>query len=205
MNGSPESAQMNNVLVIGVHCEEFGFGFRAAQLVENNIQVVQITSGLSHEKSLYRSDFYHSTAHREMYLQLHQQLKRKADFVIDLHTGINETGRCADILSAETHLLRTMKTRLETAAENPFSLPGAERLYQIIQSDGQHEGDETLFPACHTIIPRQIWGGLEYTYAGLEIYLHEPGEGTPADCEYAAQLIRMLCLSADNIGKEQTD
>ena len=205
MNGSPEPSQMNAVLVIGVHCEELGFGLKAAQAVEDSIQVVQITSGLSHEKSLYRSGFYHSTAHREMYLQLHQQLKGKANLVIDLHTGINETGRCADILSADTHLLRTMKTRLDAAVHHPLSSPGEERLYQIIQPEGRKEEAEALFSACHTIIPRQIWDGHEYTYAGLEIYLHEPGEGTPADYEYAAQLIRMLCLSADNTVKEQVD
>lgn len=196
---------MNAVLVIGVHCEEFAFGLKAAQLIENDIQVVQVTSGLSHEKSLYLSGFYHSIAHREMYLQLHQQLKGKADLVIDLHTGINETGRCADILSADTCLLRTMKTRLETIVQHPFSLPGEERLYQITQLDGQYERNDGPFPACHTIIPQQIWGGHDYIYAGLEIYLHEPGEGSMADCEYGVQLIRMLCLSVENIVKEQED
>lgn len=203
MNGSPKASNMNAVLVIGVHREELGFGIKTAQTIDDNIQVVQISSGLSHKKSLYRSSFYHSTAHREMYLQLHQLLKGKADLVIDLHTGINETGRCADILSADPHLLGTIQSQLDSAVHHPLSSPGEERLYQIIQAEAQKSHTKTLFPACHTIIPEQIWNGTEYTYAGLEIYLYEPGDGTLADCQYAAQLIHMLCLYKGNNTNKQ--
>lgn len=202
MNGLPEHTHMNVTLVIGVHREELGFGIKAARAVEKIVQVVHITKGLSHRKSLYRSGFYHSTAHREMYLQLHQQLKEKTDMVIDLHTGINETGRCADIFSADMSLLHTMKTKLDASAHHPLLSPGEERLYQIMPQDGQKEEEEALFSACHTIIPRQIWEGLEYTYVGLEIYLHETGDGTPVDYEYAAHLISLLSLSRDNTVKD---
>lgn len=194
---------MNAILVVGVHSEELGFGLKTAQLVDNSVEVVRITSGLSNKKSVYRSGFYHSTAHREMYLQLHQQLKGRADLVIDLHTGINEIGRCADILSADTHLLHTMKLKLNAPVQHLLSSTGEERLYQIIQAEGKKEKAGTMFSACHTIIPRHIWSGHEYIYAGLEIYLHEPGEGTPADCEYAAQLISMLCFSVDSTSKNR--
>lgn len=196
---------MNKTLVVGIHREELDFGLKVARTVENFIHVVRINNGLSHAKSLYRSSFYHSTAHREMYLQLHQQLKGKTNFAIDLHTGINESGRCADIHSADPRLLRNIKTGLDADALQPHSAPGEERLYRITESAGQGEEKNGLFPVSHTIIPRRIWAGHDYIYAGLEIYLGEPGAGTSADCQYAARLIRLLCLSADNINNIRVD
>ena len=66
------------ILVTGIHREELAFGKQVITLLgESGIQVVQIDNVFSHERSFYRSGFYHSTAHREMYLQLHQQLAGK--------------------------------------------------------------------------------------------------------------------------------
>lgn len=195
MNGSSENKQIAATLVIGIHREELGFGRKVAAKAGSTVYVVQIDKGLTHEKSFYRSDFYRSAAHREMYLQLHQQLKGKANLVIDLHTGINESGRCADILSANTHLLHRMKAMLDAIDLHPLSPPGKERLYQITQPDEHRQNKDTVFAASHTIIPQKIWDAHEYTYIGLEIYLHEPGDGSAADSDYAVKLIHMLCLA----------
>lgn len=197
MNGRAEIPRGNSTLVIGVHREELGFGIKVAPLVDPFIRILRIDNGLNHEKKLYRSGFYHSKAHREMYLQLHQQLKGKTALVIDLHTGINEPGRCADILSADVQLLGAMNKQLDMITRHPLSRPGAERLYQIIPHDEQSKNNAPSFPACHTIIPRKIWDGRDYIYVGLEIYLQDYGEGLAADHEYAAQLIRMICLTAN--------
>ncbi len=172
-------------LVVGVHREELAFGEQVIRLMEGSgIHIVKIDNGLSHDRSYYRSGFYHSTAHQEMYLQLHQQLAGKEiALVIDLHTGINETGRCADILSADTALLGRLDVLLATEEE---------RLYEIIPFDGKKRNGKNVFPACHTIIPQKVWDSREYTYTGLEIYLCEAGQGVVSDWEYAAGLIRML-------------
>ena len=115
MNGLHEQMDQRPVLVIGIHREELGFGSMVAkQLVSEDIGLIRIDKGLSHEKSWYRSGFYHSAAHREIYLQLHQQVKGKTHFVIDLHTGINEAGRCADVLCAGIRLLLFMQKKYNT-------------------------------------------------------------------------------------------
>ncbi|HHD56419.1 MAG TPA: hypothetical protein ENK89_01920, partial [Desulfobulbaceae bacterium] len=158
MNGLHEQVDQRPVLVIGIHREELGFGSMVAkQLVSEDIDLIRIDKGLSHEKSWYRSGFYHSAAHREMYLQLHQQLKGKTHFVIDLHTGINEAGRCADILCSDIRMLRFMQEKLDAITSHPLSPPGEERLYQIIEPDTRPSKGERFFPACHTIIPMSVW------------------------------------------------
>ena len=205
MNGTPEQSQLHGSLIIGVHREKLAFALKVVQQLDSNIHVIRIESGLSHERSLYRSGFYHSTAHREMYLQLHQQLKGKMDFVIDLHTGINETGRCADILTADTEVLQNMKKQLDTIVHHTLSPPGEEHLYRITEPDEHKKNRISTFPVCHTIIPKRVWDGGVYVYADLEIYLHGADEGTLVDCEYAAQLIRMLCRSMINTQNTQAD
>lgn len=202
MNGLSERGTMRVALVIGVHSEELAFGSQVAWKLDSSVHVVRITNGLSHEKSLYQSGFYYSAAHQEMYLQIHQQLKGKIDLVIDLHTGINDSGRCADILSADTRLLRCMQTTLAAIIDHPFSPPDEERLYRITSSDERRTEDAPLFPVCHTIIPEQVWNNREYIYAGLEIYLHEPGKGTAGDCDYAFQLIHLLSSCAEQTTRQ---
>jgi len=193
------------ILVIGIHREELAFGRSVADVVPNSVRIVQIDKGLSHKKSFYKSGFYHSTVHREIYLQLHQQIKGKTDLIIDLHTGINTSGRCADILSAEVSMLCRIKKQLDNVKYHPLSPPGEERLYEIIPTDKRREKGRSLFPACHTIIPRRIWDEPTYIYVGLEIYLQESGEGTPTDFEYATKLIHMLCLATDDAKNTQKD
>jgi len=187
-------------LVIGIHREELAFGKKVAEMMaESDIHIVQIDNGLSHERSYYRSGFYHSTIHREMYLQLHQQLTgKKVDLVVDLHTGINETGRCADIMSADTALLGKMDGLLKGVEKHTFSDPGEERLYEIIHENERSTTDNSALSVCHTIIPQKVWKSREYIYAGLEIYLREPGQGAEPDWEYAVGLIRMLWNSLEN-------
>lgn len=195
MNGFSENKQIVATLVTGIHREELGFGRKVAAKVENNVVLVQIDKGLSHEKGFYENGFYYSAVHKEIYLQLHQQLRGKTNLVIDLHTGINESRYCADILSADTQLLRRMRSMLDATSQQRLSSSGDERLYQIIQPDDRRAQKELSFSCCHTIIPQKIWAASEYTYAGLEIYLHEPGEGSTADSDYAVELIHMLCLA----------
>ncbi len=186
-----EEQKFATTLVIGIHREELAFGKQVvALLAGSGIQVVQIDNGLNHERSSYRSGFYHSTAHREMYLQLHQQLAgKKINLLIDLHTGINETGRCADILSADTDLLGKMEGLLKGVEE---------RLYEIIPHDEKSKNKKFSFSVCHTIIPQKVWNSQEYIYAGLEIYLREAGQGFLLDWEYAAGLIHLLNGSFKN-------
>jgi hypothetical protein len=177
-------------LVIGIHKKELDFGRQvAAILPEPDIRVVQIDQGLPQQESFNGKGYYYSTFHREIYLQLHQQIKNKIDLLIDLHTGINEFGRCADIYCSDSHFLyRFKETRMASTMNQPEPSK-AVRLFEIKTVSSGVPAQSSGFPVCHTIIPGQVWEAAKYSYVGLEVYLKETGKGQPEDWYYAVRLI----------------
>ena len=185
MNGFLDGAgkSIATVLVTGIRKEELAFGKQVSRLlVKSGIQIVVIDNGLSHERAYCKSGFYHSTARRE-----------KLDLLIDLHTGINETGRCVDILSANTRFLKTMDGLLKGVEKHIFSAPREERLYEIIQTDTKSTEKDSSFSVCHTIIPEKVWNFCQCIHAGLKIYLNKSGQGSSSDWEYSCR----TCSHAD--------
>jgi hypothetical protein len=119
MNGSINAKNFNTALVIGIHKKELAFGCRVAEaLPRAGIRIVRIDQGLPQEESFNGRGYYYSAFHREIYLQLHQQVKTEIRLLIDLHTGINESGRCADIYCSDHHLLVKLKKSLNDSKVN---------------------------------------------------------------------------------------
>jgi hypothetical protein len=84
MNGSNNAADIRTGLVIGIHQKELAFGRQvAAILPPKNIRIVQIDQGLPQQDSFEGKRYYYGVFHREIYLQLHQQLKKKIDLLIN--------------------------------------------------------------------------------------------------------------------------
>jgi hypothetical protein len=177
------------VLVTGIHREELGFGDRVAALVDpEQVEVLRIARGISNARIGAGGQFYSDTEHREIYLQLRQQLRQQPRWrggpLIDLHAGVDEHGPCADIYSANETLLSCLEHRL---GPDPRV-----RLVRII--DRPVPRDETLADALvRTRIPRCLWDGQDWFYVGLEIYLAEPGNGGPDDWGLASELIVHIC------------
>ena len=193
MNGLISAAIIRTGLVIGIHKKELDFGRQvAANLPETDIKIVQIDQGLPQQESFNGRGYYYSTFHREIYLQVHQQVKNKIDLMIDLHTGINESGRCADIFCSDERLLSRIKKTLNKSKVNLSENSQAVRLFEITTVSSEKHAASSSFPVCHTIIPGCIWESAPYSYVGLEIYLQEPGKGKQDDWHYGAGLVEVI-------------
>lgn len=197
MSGSADNAAMRVALVIGIHHRELEYGQKVADLlIDSNIQMLRIDEGLPQQMEYGGKSFYYSTYLREIYLQVHQQIKNKIDLLIDLHTGINEAKRCADIYCNNIRLLDSVHDLLAKKDTNKrFPDSGPVHFIQITDKDtGNEEGRQS--PVCHTTIPRLVWTADEYRYVGLEIYLQDPGKGKEADWRYGSRLINTILKAA---------
>jgi len=93
------------VLIIGAHREELAFGERVAEGLDPRIAVLRIPEGISGNRPRPDEVFYYETRHRELYLQLRQQIRGRYQLVLDLHRGLNQPGRCADVFCRDAALL----------------------------------------------------------------------------------------------------
>ena len=180
-------------LVIGIHKKELDFGRQvAAILPETDIRIVRIDQGLPQQESFRGRGYYYGAFHREIYLQLHQQVKNKIDLLIDLHTGINEAGRCADLFCSDKRLLGRLEETLNACKMDLSDHSQAVRMFVITAVSSEAHAVSNDYPVCHTIIPRAVWNSAQYSYVGLEIYLPDEGEGNPADWNYGAGLVESI-------------
>lgn len=205
MNGSINTFDIRTCLVIGIHQKELYFGRQVAAILDRlDIRVVRIDHGLP-QREVFESRWnYYSIFHREIYLQTHQQLKNKIDLLIDLHTGINETGRCADIFCADTRLLHRLRQTIGDNAPMPWGHCQSVRCVQIANASSAQMLPTGSFPICHTIIPRTVWESTKYTYVGLEIYLPSAGDGDQADWKYGARIVENIVYGVQTLSHPST-
>lgn len=179
---------METLLVTGVHREELGFGDRVSELLDRQrIHVMRIPKGISHSRTGTNGLFYYNTRHREIYLQLRQQVKGHYGLLLDLHCGLNDSGRCADIYCRDERILRCIAAR-----SKPTALGEQLRLVKILTDveESESAGDGHAFEiGARTPIPQQIWNDRTFVYVGLEIYLAQKGEGGQEDWRFARNLI----------------
>ncbi|MCP5426022.1 MAG: hypothetical protein H6970_13290 [Gammaproteobacteria bacterium] len=179
------------LLVTGIHREELEFGDQVAALLDTHqIGVMRIPEGISHTRPGSEDLFYYNTRHREIYLQLRQQVKAHYRLLIDLHCGLNETGRCADVYCRDPWLLHGV-----AQASKPLGLGERLRVVRILGDSEEVEPPDD-FPDillwARTPIPEQIWNNRRFLYVGLEIYLADTGAGQAEDWRYARDLIETV-------------
>lgn len=193
MSGSINPAGLRTGLVIGIHKQELDFGLQVAAILAGTaIRVIQIDHGLPQQASFDGKGYYYSAFHREIYLQLHQQVKNKLDLLIDLHTGVNESGRCADIFCNDMLLLDKLNKILYDYKESRNGQEQSVRLVEIASESSRKHAKAGGFPVCYTIIPGSVWKSAKYSYVGLEIYLQDTGKGNEEDWLYGASLIESI-------------
>jgi len=185
------------LLVTGIHREELGFGDRVTSLLNvDRIQVMRIPDGISHARTGTDDLFYYTNQHREIYLQLHQQVKGRYRLLIDLHCGLNDAGRCADIYCRDERLLQCVVERSRRT-----ELGEELRLVKILANseDSDGAGDGTgVHVGARTLIPEQLWNDPSFIYVGLEIYLTEPGDGVAEDWHFTGDLIETIQACAES-------
>lgn len=166
------------LLVIGIHREELAFGEAvAAGLDRRRIDVLRIPEGLSGRHPRADQRFHFETLHRALYRQLPPHVQPRHRLLIDLHTGRDRDGPCADLYCRDTERLAEQLDR----GTGPHPPP---RLISLIESD--------VHPGAATIIPAEIWRNPLFLYVGMEIYLSEAGVGRAVDLDYARTLIGAL-------------
>jgi len=184
------------LLVIGIHREELGFGDRVAALVDrDSIDVLRIPSGIPQARTGTDDHFYSNTQHREIYLQLRQQVKGRYRLLIDLHNGIDESGCCADVFCHDEAFLERLSAQI-----GQFGDERRVRLVKIIaQDDTAARGEERGIAevGARTWIPRKIWDDGRPLYVGLETYLPSDGEGEQADWRFALRMIDRIRSSLE--------
>jgi hypothetical protein len=136
-----------------------------------------ITDGLSGRRPRADQRFVFDTLHRALYLQLLPHVLERHELLIDLHTGLDNRGPCADLYSRDAG-------RLFALLENAGDLQPPPRVVSLLPN-----GAGTC---AATSVPAEIWRNPRFLYIGLEIYLREPGEGRAADRAYARVLIEAL-------------
>lgn len=191
------------LLVVGIHDEERAFGERVAErLKEGLVDVLFIPKGIPQDKRPGEVPFYHKLRHREIYLQLRQQVLGRYDLILDLHTGINESGRCADVYCRDEFLLSLLNgselaeiRTVHITAKNRSSAPA-------LNKASTHRAHITQAVA-HTIIPQEVWNSRDFLYVGLEVYIKQAGEGTKDDWLFTCKLVELILRCGDAESTEE--
>lgn len=192
------------VLVTGVHREELAFGDRVtAGLIRETrngpdaagIDLLRIPEGVSQRCPDISQQFYYEARQRELYLQLHQQVKGRYGLLIDLHSGFDEYRASADVYCHESALLDCVGSSLEGTR-----FAGCVRLIRIVApgepADPQAQRGRVAAGA-RTSIPPVIWEGGRPLYVGLEVYLPEDGNGVSDAVALARHLIDRIRSCGD--------
>jgi len=194
----------DTLLVTGIHREELGFGDRVSALVDPaRVDVMRIPHGIPQPRKGPGEEFYSSAQHREIYLQLRQQVKDRYRLMIDLHRGLDETGRCADVYCHDEEFLRRVGARIEKHRGDDDV-----RLVHIISPDArgvEHDGKGIAHAEARTWIPSKISLGKSPLYVGLEIYLPTDSDGKEDDWEFAKLLISEIQASTPRLDQATTE
>ncbi|MBK1700309.1 hypothetical protein [Thiococcus pfennigii] len=187
------------LVVIGVHRDELAFGERVVQGLDTaHFAVLRIPEGLLGQRPRQDQFEQHLRRHHALYSQIHDQFVPGQRLLVDLHSGLDRRGRCADVLCADPRQLGCIATR--TAVADPAG--GTVRAIQLIADTALPELREAgvrPWPVARPEIPEAVWGAAEPLYVGLEVYLRRPGTGTPGDWAFARCLLATIadCVLRD--------
>lgn len=178
-----------SLLVIGIHREELAFGEQvAAGLDPARVAVLRIGEGLSGRRPRPDERFHYDTLHRELYHQLLVHVRRGGyHLVIDLHTGLDRDGPCADLYCRDDALLACVE---RAQARSGLGGAGRSRYIPFLPPVGTPaNGDD---PHAAGVMPEQVWNNPAFRYVGLEVYLSENRPAGAREWDYARDLVNLL-------------
>lgn len=171
----PDAPVARALLVIGIHRQELAFGQRVARAlraVSAPIDVLEIPEGLSGQRPRPDELFRYETLHKALYGQLLPHVQPAHRLVIDLHTGEDAAGPCADLFSARPALRDCLRQALAPGWRAP-GVADAVRVRVLPL------GGDARSPA-RTEIPPQVWNSARFDYLAIEVYLADAGPTEPA-------------------------
>jgi hypothetical protein len=181
------------VLVIGAHREELAFGEAVAEhLDRRRIDVLRIPAGISGRRPGPDELATYRRRHAELYRQILEHVQPEQRVLIDLHTGFDERLCSADILCADPtilHCIEQADARLETP------LPAQVRAVRLVGSQGVEDLsclDGATWPSVRPELPDAVWCGTGPLYVGVEVYLRQLHQGTPAEAHFAVAVIAAI-------------
>ena len=164
-----------SLLVIGVHREELEFGRLVANALPSHAyEVLDIAQGLPGRLPRADEVFQLSTLHRELYHQL-MPYTTNHDLIVDLHTGIDQDGPCADLFCHDPQRLACLTQDCPNV-----------RIVQL----GDCQSSQCT--RALTVIPDELWDNPDCLYVGVEIYLSPNASALAACVEYAVGLLRVI-------------
>jgi hypothetical protein len=200
----------NPILVIGIHREELKFGEQVAQyLTPYHINVLRIPKGIPQNWDPTEQFFYHKLRHREIYMQLRQQVVNRYNLVLDLHAGINTLGHCADVYCHDESLLSCLDEQCRCCPDFPI----VHTVHIVVESKLTTPDDKPFIPEhsslthdmAHTLIPPEVWNTREFLYVGVEIYITEANGGTEDDWSFTRTLLDwiLICAKGKQVARNQ--
>lgn len=180
--------------MIGVHREELAFGDAVAAVMGASAPaVLRVPEGVPRACSAPNRRFYSETAHREIYRQLHEETRRRADLLIDLHCGQDASGGSADLYCHDASFLSAAGARLAAR--------GLKERVRLIKIGDEADGPLKACPPgldglARTWIPRDLWATAPPLYVGLEVYTAGDDAVRPEDAEFASAVIAALTAEA---------
>jgi hypothetical protein len=202
------------LLVIGAHREERDFGDAVAQRLDRaRIDLLRIPEGISGRRPGPEGLAAYRRRHDDLYRQILEHVRPAHRLLIDLHTGLDEQLCCADVLCAHTAVLDCIdggagraegpplggpvRGVLLVSGREPPSGPTDDPTATAAPESRQPSTAESSapshrWPIVRPEIPAVIWQGTCPLYLGLEVFLHRPGAGTPAEADFAAAVVNAV-------------
>ena len=199
--GGRDQARTPLLLVVGVHREERAFGEAvAAQLPAADFDLLRIEQGLSGRRPGPEDLSAYRRRHRALYTQILDHITPAHRMVLDLHTGFDEVGPCADVLCADTRLLRCVEQQCMSRRHDAGPAPEPLRGVQLVDEqpamrqtaiDGVAAGPEPRdhWPCLKPDIPHAVWCAEGFLYVGIEIYLPTTSQETVAHARFGAAVV----------------
>lgn len=207
MHPDPSSLGPTTLLVIGVHRAELAFGDAVAtHLDPARCSVLRIPDGLSGRRPRADQREAYRRSHDELYHQILAHLTPAHRLLIDLHTGSDETGGCADVLCHDPDLLARVTTPAHATAAPGPRIRGIRLVAPATAAPatadslhtprGARPGTTASWPIAHPDLPARVWQRADPLYVGVEVYLREEGAGSVAEQALAVALIERIMASA---------
>jgi hypothetical protein len=209
--GGRDHARAATLLVVGVHREERAFGEAvAAQLPAADFDLLRIEQGLSGRRPGPDELTAYRRRHRALYTQLLDHITPSHRVVLDLHTGFDEAGPCADVLCADTGLLRCIEHQGMTALPGAGAAPQRLRGLRLVDAEPAMEATHAedvaaaaatckRWPWVRPDIPQAVWCAEGFLYVGIEVYLPNAAQDAAAHAEFGAAVVSATVACAHRL------